>query len=223
MASNYVQPGKVLTLTAPYARSSGEGALVDSVFGVALNDVLIAVATEFAVTGVWTLAKTSAQAWTVGQKIYWDDGNKRCDSTSSVGPLIGVATVIAANPSSTGVVRLDGASHQLGALGGSVIPSATVAATGNSQGTAAAITTGFTLVTAADATKGVVLPAAAAGKVCNVKNSDAANAILKVYPASGDAINALAGDAALSMAAKTSAWFVAYDATTWYTTPLLPS
>lgn len=223
MATNYVQRGKVLTLTAPYARSAGEGALIDSVFGVALNDVLIAVATEFAVTGVWTLAKTAAQAWTVGEKIYWDDGNKRCDTTSSVGPLIGVATAIAANPSSTGVVRLDGASHQLGALGGSIIPSATVAATGTVQADAALIATGFTLVTAADATKGVKLPAAAAGKVCIIKNIDAANAVLKVWPNTDDAINAIAANAAMSIAAKTSAIFVAYDATTWYTTPLLPS
>jgi hypothetical protein len=56
-----------------------------------------------------------------------------------------------------------------------------------------------------------------------VKNADAANAILKVYPDTGDAINALAANAALSMAAKTSAVFVAFDATTWYTIPLLPS
>jgi len=103
------------------------------------------------------------------------------------------------------------------------LASATVAAAGSSQSDAAAIAEGFTLVTAADATKGVKLPAAAAGKVCVVKNSDAANAVLKVYPDTSDAINALSANAALSMAAKTSALFVAYDATTWYTVPLLPS
>jgi len=108
MATNYKQPGKVLTLTAPYARSSGEGALVESIFGVALNDVLIAVETEFATTGVWTLAKTSAQAWAVGDEIYWDDGNKRCDNVPTVGALIGSATAVAANPSSTGEVKLNG-------------------------------------------------------------------------------------------------------------------
>lgn len=104
-----------------------------------------------------------------------------------------------------------------------IIPSATVAATGADQAGAASITTGFTLVTAADGTTGVKLPAAVAGLVCIVKNIDVANAILKVYPASGDAINAITADAALSMAAKTSAVFVAYDTTTWYTVPLLPS
>lgn len=102
-----------------------------------------------------------------------------------------------------------------------VVASASVAATGSAQGDAAAILPGLTKVTAADGTKGVVLPAAVAGLVCYVKNSVAQ--ILKVYPASGDAINALAGDAAISMAASTSAVFVAFDSTTWYTIPLLPS
>lgn len=101
------------------------------------------------------------------------------------------------------------------------IPTATVAATGSDQSGAASIAEGFTLVSAADATKGVKLPAAVAGMQCIVKNNAAA--ILKLYPASGDAINALSADAALSMAANTSALLVAYDGTTWYTTPLLPS
>jgi len=101
------------------------------------------------------------------------------------------------------------------------IPSATVAAAGSTQANAAAIATGFTLVSAADATKGVKLPAAAAGLVCIVKNN--VNAVLKVWPNTSDAINALNADAVMNMAALTSAIFVAYDATTWYTVPLLPS
>ena len=109
------------------------------------------------------------------------------------------------------------------ASGDLFIKSATVAATGSAQGDAAAVTSGFTLVTGADAAKGVVLPAAAAGLVVIIKNADAANAVLKVYPASGDAINALSANASYDMAAKTSMLLVAYDATTWYTVPLLAS
>jgi predicted RecA/RadA family phage recombinase len=109
MAKTYVQPGKVLTLTAPYDRlSAGLGAQVGSIFGVSLGIVLSGAEGQFATTGVWTLAKTSAQAWTVGQKIYWDNTNKVCDSTNTVGQLIGIATAVAANPSSTGTVRLNG-------------------------------------------------------------------------------------------------------------------
>ena len=108
MATNYIQPGAILTLTAPYDRLSGEGAQVGSIFGVATSDVLSGAAGEFDTEGVWSLAKTSAQVWTVGQKIYWDNGNKRCDSDGTVGMLIGVATAAATNPSSTGYVKLNG-------------------------------------------------------------------------------------------------------------------
>ena len=76
-------------------------------------------------------------------------------------------------------------------------------------------------MSAADATKGVLLPAAAAGALCIVKNN--VNAVLKIWPASGDAINAIGADTAMSIAALTSVVLVAYDATTWYTVPLLPS
>jgi hypothetical protein len=109
------------------------------------------------------------------------------------------------------------------ASGSLVLKSATVAATGSAQGDAAAVTAGFTLVSAADGTKGVILPAASAGLVVIIKNADAANAVLKVYPASGVAINALSANASYNMAAKTSMLLVAYDATTWYTVPLLAS
>lgn len=98
---------------------------------------------------------------------------------------------------------------------------ATVAATGSLQTDAAAVGVGFTLVSAADATKGVKLPAAVAGQQCRIKNN--ANAVLKVWPNTDDAINAIAANSALSMAAFTSAIFECYDGTTWYTTPLLPS
>ena len=103
------------------------------------------------------------------------------------------------------------------------IPTATVAAAGSVQGDAAAIAEGFTLVSAADDTKGVILPSAVAGMVCIVKSS-VSNKILKVYPNTSDAINALSANAAISLASgPTPAIFVAYDATTWYTIPLLPS
>jgi predicted RecA/RadA family phage recombinase len=111
----------------------------------------------------------------------------------------------------------------LGATGILRLASATVAATGSIQGDAALVAEGFTLVTAADATKAALLPAAAAGAVCIIKNEDSANAVLPIFPAVGDAINALSANASLDIAAKTAVILVAYDATTWYSIPLLAS
>jgi predicted RecA/RadA family phage recombinase len=108
MATNYVQPGDTMSVAAPYDRLSGEGALVGSMFGVCVTDALSGETVQINTRGVWTLAKTSAQAWTVGAKVYWDDTNKVATTTSTSNTLIGVAAAAAANPSSTGNVRLNG-------------------------------------------------------------------------------------------------------------------
>lgn len=101
-----------------------------------------------------------------------------------------------------------------------------VAAAGSAQGDAGAVTASSGAIihgTGADGSAGIVLPTAAAGKWYFVKNADAANAVLKVYPAASDTINGAAANTAISMAANTAATFVAIDATAWVTIPLLPS
>jgi hypothetical protein len=105
--------------------------------------------------------------------------------------------------------------------GGLYLKSATVAAAGSTQANAAAVSDGFTLVSGADGTKGILLPAAVAGRTVILKNN--ANAVLKVWPASGDAVNATAADSNYVLAAYTSSLLVAYDSTTWYSVPLLAS
>ena len=89
---NYVQPGNTITLTAPYAVSSGDGLLVGSIFGIASADAALNDPVEAALTGVFDLTKVGSQAWTVGAKVYWDDTNKRTTSVATSNTLIGVAT-----------------------------------------------------------------------------------------------------------------------------------
>lgn len=113
---NYKQPGDVLTLTAPYARaSSGLGAKVGAIFGVACDSVDNAVEGEFKTEGVFELAKTASQAWTAGDRIYWDDSNKRCDNDSAVGMLIGYATIAVAGGAGdiVGTVKLNGSASDM--------------------------------------------------------------------------------------------------------------
>lgn len=105
---NSIQNGVILSLIAPYALASGAGFLVGSIFAVACNAAANGETVEAARTGVYALPKTSAQAWAVGQRIFWDNANKRCDTDSTVGMLIGAATATAANPSSVGNVLLNG-------------------------------------------------------------------------------------------------------------------
>jgi hypothetical protein len=130
--------------------------------------------------------------------------------------------VTAASATVTGAVSAGSVSATTVTASGSlVIKSATVAATGTAQGDAAAVAAGFTLVSAADGTKGVILPAASAGLVVIIKNNAAG--ALKIYPASGDAINALSANSAYSITNLTSTVLVAYDSTTWYSVPLVAS
>lgn len=112
MASNLKQDGEVMTVAAPAAKSSGDGVLVGSMFGVAVADAASGADVAIATRGVYTLPKVSAQAWTVGALIYWDDSAGQCTTTSTDNKLIGVAAAAAANPSSTGEVRLNGSFTQ---------------------------------------------------------------------------------------------------------------
>lgn len=104
---NYVQAGNNLTLTAPYAVESGDGALVGSIFGVAAGDAESDDEVDIVTTGVFTLPKTSALAISVGDKVYWDDTAREVNKTDT-NTLIGVAVSAAINPSATINVRLNG-------------------------------------------------------------------------------------------------------------------
>lgn len=107
MATNFVQPGQVLTLTAPAGGvTSGSGYLIGSMFVVALHDAGAGTPFEGQLTGVWSLPKTSAQAWTEGAAIYWDGSKATTAEGSGSNTLIGHAAAAAANPSATGLVRL---------------------------------------------------------------------------------------------------------------------
>jgi predicted RecA/RadA family phage recombinase len=108
---NYVQKGETLTLTAPYAVSSGAGALVGSIFGVAATDVASGGEGEFQVAGVFDLVRETGAGtgFSQGTLIYWDDTNKRITKTATGNKLIGVAVRAAADGDATGRVRLNGA------------------------------------------------------------------------------------------------------------------
>ena len=90
-------------------------------------------------------------------------------------------------------LTVTGALTASGGVTGSVrLPVAAVAAAGANQGNAAALSEGLNVVSAADGTKGVRLPTAVAGAVEIGKNTAAA--ALKIYPATGAAVNAVAAN-----------------------------
>jgi predicted RecA/RadA family phage recombinase len=101
--------GLVLPLIAPYAVASGAPFKVGALVTVAVAAAAQGAAVEGMTEGVFKLPKVGAQAWAVGDKIYWDDTAKLMTTTAASNTLVGAATVAAANPSTTGTVYLDGA------------------------------------------------------------------------------------------------------------------
>lgn len=117
---NYVGSYDIVTITAPYTATSGTGVQVGSyLFGVACADMASGASAQIQTCGVFDMAKVSAQAWTAGDTIYWDNSAKLCTTTASTNLPVGVALADAANPSSTGRVVL----QQLGiaAAGGELV------------------------------------------------------------------------------------------------------
>ncbi|ESY72527.1 hypothetical protein X740_33230 [Mesorhizobium sp. LNHC221B00] len=114
MAKNYIQPGNTISwtnadVTGAVDVASGDGVVAGSLFGVAQGDIAVGDSGELGLIGVYDLEKVSAQAWTFGQRIYWDATAGNATTTASSNKLIGVAVEAAANPSATGKVRLSAA------------------------------------------------------------------------------------------------------------------
>lgn len=110
---NFIQEGGTITANAPYARSSGQGALIGQLFAVAALDVANGAEGEWVTAGVFDLTKVGSQAWTVGALVYWDNTNKRCTTVASTNTLIGVALAAVGNGAgeTIGRVRLNGAAR----------------------------------------------------------------------------------------------------------------
>lgn len=100
-------------------------------------------------------------------------------------------------------------------------PPSTTAATGTTQGGAAALSEGFNLVTGANGTAGVILQPSTKGMSIKIKNN--VGSVLNVYPPVGSTINALASNTALAFASSAAAELYCYSTNAWYSIPLLPS
>lgn len=105
----FIQPGDVVTVAAPANVLSGAMVRIASLVGVATHGALSGQPVEIAISGMFTLPKVAAQAWTVGIPVFLVPGSGLVTSVAGTGNLfIGVAMAAAADPTPTGVVRLNG-------------------------------------------------------------------------------------------------------------------
>lgn len=105
---NQTQTGNVITVAAPYAVASGDGAKVGSFFGVATSAAANGATLELALTGVYSITALGTDTGSIGTKMYWDDTNKRLTTTSSTNMFVGSLVVAKANGETTATIRLNG-------------------------------------------------------------------------------------------------------------------
>lgn len=96
---------------------------------------------------------------------------------------------------------------------------ASLSATGNTQGTALALTTSINEVTtvAAGVNDGVIVPAVVASPYSKIAIRNASAANLNIYPATGQSINALAANAPYVLAATTGILLCKISTSRWIT------
>jgi predicted RecA/RadA family phage recombinase len=103
---NYVQPGDVVTLTAPSDCKSGDVINVGSLIGIAATDAKTGQEVETALVGVFELPKAAGSALEPGALAYWTESPGSVAGSGST--LLGVVIAHAASDATKVRVRLNG-------------------------------------------------------------------------------------------------------------------
>lgn len=118
MATNYVQPGDVIQVTAGADITSGQVVKVGQILGVALTDIANGATGSVAIRGVFTCPKVSAAVIAQGESLTWDvsansgagafDDNAAPPATGDVTGATAVAAKAAGNGATTVEVLFTG-------------------------------------------------------------------------------------------------------------------
>ena len=106
MATNYVQAGSQLTLTAPELVSSGAVVIAGNIAGVALGGASAGQPVDVAVAGVFNLPKVGAQILSFGEPVFWDSAADLVTETAAGNTRIGTVVKAAGAGVATVAVRL---------------------------------------------------------------------------------------------------------------------
>lgn len=107
--NNFIQPGLVQTFTAPNGGVvSGTAYQIGQAIVVAAFSAAQDAEFEGQIRGVFELPKATAQTWSEGALLYWDNSAKKFTTTSGGNTLAGTAMAAALTGDTTGLVRLDG-------------------------------------------------------------------------------------------------------------------
>lgn len=105
----FVRKGELMPFTAPAGGvTAGTGVKIGDLLVIPTVDAAVGASFVGLAEGVVDHAKNGAEAWTEGQQVNWDDTNKVFTTATTGNYKAGVAAAVAANPSTTGRVRLSG-------------------------------------------------------------------------------------------------------------------
>lgn len=100
---NYVQDDDNIPLTAPAGGVvSGVAYLIGAIFGVAMYSAAEGMPFELRRKGVITFTKTTAEAWTEGQVLYFDPATGKLTTTAGSLKKVALAAAAAAANDATG-------------------------------------------------------------------------------------------------------------------------
>jgi len=120
---------------------------------LAMNSALANVENVFVCSGLIEYTKVSAQAWTGGQKIYWDNTAAKFTNVYAIGCILaGYASEPAANPSTTGFIVLDPSMRAASSPSHSVIAAGTSVAEVDADAEVVIVITGAAATDVATAT-----------------------------------------------------------------------
>jgi predicted RecA/RadA family phage recombinase len=132
---NFIQQGRSIEITAPYAATTGGGMLLGTLFGVVADTVGSGATAEIVIEGVFDIAK-DASVFSAGDLVYWDDTNKVVTSTATGNRTVGRAIQAQLTGDATCRVHLNRGAGAVGGLGTSVFQSTEQTGTGGAQNVA---------------------------------------------------------------------------------------
>lgn len=110
---NFIQSGRVIDYAnSGSAIASGDVVSIGNRVGIAVVDIAASTGNgAVAMEGVYLLAKTTSQAWTLGADLFWDGTKLTTVGTGNV--RAGFAAVAAGSSDTTGYVCLEPISKQM--------------------------------------------------------------------------------------------------------------
>ncbi len=106
MGVQYVQDGEFLDYTPGAAVAAGDVVVATDRVFVAPRAIAANTLGSVATRGVFRLLKTTAEAWTFGQRLYWNAGTSRVTTTVGTNKVIGYAAAAALAADTEGNVLL---------------------------------------------------------------------------------------------------------------------